>query len=98
MHSMMRPASKYEDIYKSFKNEIAVVAAKGTLTFVLVTHCWSEIGSRCHLEYKAPHGVDGTLDGQLLELLHGMEWWLLLALLRLSMALRLEGDLTADFN
>ena len=26
---------------------------KGTLTFVLVTHCLSEIGSRCHLEYKA---------------------------------------------
>ncbi len=39
---------------------------------------------------NAPHGVDGVLDGQLLELLHGMEWWLLLALLRLSMALSLS--------
>ena len=60
---------------------------KGTLTFVLVTHCWSEIGSRCHLEYPSWRGA---LDGQLLELLHGMEWWLLLALLRLSMALSLS--------
>ena len=66
------------------------VPFKGTLTFVLVTQCWSEIGSRCHLEYKAPHGVDGVLNSQLLELLHGMEWWLLLALLRLSMALSLS--------
>jgi len=40
--------------------------------------------------FNAPHGVDGALDGQLLELLHGMEWWLLLALLRLSMALSLS--------
>ena len=45
MHSMMRPASYFEINYKSFKNEIAVVAAfrcvpfKGTLTFVLLTHC-----------------------------------------------------------
>ena len=40
--------------------------------------------------WNNPHGVDGALDGQLLELLHGMEWWLLLALLRLSMALSLS--------
>ena len=40
--------------------------------------------------WNNPHGVDGALDGQLLELVHGMEWWLLLALLRLSMALSLS--------
>lgn len=65
------------------------VPFKGTLTFACL---WLIADRRLALVVtcNAPHGVDGALDGQLLELLHGMEWWLLLALLRLSMALSLS--------
>ncbi len=67
----------------------ACVPFKGTLTFASL---WLIADRRLPLVVtcNAPHDVDGALDGQLLELVHGMEWWLLLALLRLSMALSLS--------
>ncbi len=54
---MMRPACYFEVIYKSFKNEIAVVAAcvffKGTLTFACL---WLIADRRLAVTWDTPHG------------------------------------------